>query len=169
MTMHSTAGGHQRIPALTTSPWQVRARALLLTVSVALLGACGGTPPTTAELEQQAFDDLREEVRQTIEDVDREIAAVKVVDELQHEFTSLRKVAEERRRQLRALNADYDATREQFTGLLAKFATQREASHRRFQEVRAELEASVTAEEWADLERTNTRAMASLARLIAAI
>ena len=134
-----------------------------------LLAACGGTPPTTEELEKQAFDDLRDEVRQVIEDTGRETAVVGIVDELQVAFTELREIAETRRERIRALNADYDATREQFLQLTDDFAVERNASHQRFQEVQAALRVSVTAEEWDSLERTNTRAMASLAKLIAAI
>jgi hypothetical protein len=144
-------------------------RTLAVGFFVTLLSACGGAPPTNAELESEAFDDLRSEVRDVIVDDEREAAVVAIVDQLHDEFTSMRKLAEERRSEIRALNSDYDATREQFIELVDKYAAQREVSQARFQEVRAALEASVTAEEWEQLERTNTKAMASLARLISGI
>ena len=36
-----------------------------------LIAGCGGTPPDADEVERQAFDDLREEIRLTIDDADR--------------------------------------------------------------------------------------------------
>ncbi len=148
---------------------QAKTKPLALICVLALMAACGGTPPTNAEVEKQAFDDLREEVRETIADGDREASVIAVVDQLQDEFTSLRRLAEERRAKLRALNANYDATRDQFAALGAEFNAQREVSHKRFQDVQEKLRASVTPEEWAELERTNTKAMSTLAKLIAAI
>lgn len=148
---------------------KAKKRLVALSCVLFLIAACGGTPPTTAELENQAFEDLREEVRQTIEDSNRQAAVVAVIDQLHDEFTSLRRLAEERRARIRELNADYDATREQFAAMVNEFNAQREAKHKRFQNVQDSLRSSVTPEEWADLEKTNTKAMASLARLIAAI
>ena len=142
---------------------------LMLAILALLLCACGGSPTDIRDIEQQAFDDLRDEVRQVIEDDEREAAVLGVVADLEEEFKNLRQLAESRRKELRALNANYDATREEFEELLSRYDAQREQGHNRFIELRESLEVNATAEEWEKLERTNTKAMAQLASAIAAI
>ena len=146
-----------------------RSRRLTAVIGFLLLAACSGGPSEIEDVEQQAFDDLREEVRLAIDDTEREAAVIDIVNQLQTEFGNLRELAESRRKRLRALNADYDATREAFAELLADFEAEREVSHSRFIELRESLETNATPEEWAMLEKTNTKAMAQLAAAIAAI
>lgn len=134
-----------------------------------LIAGCGGTPPDADEVERQAFDDLREEVRLTIDDADREGAVLTIVDQLQVDFVNVRRLAEQRRESLRALNSNYDATREQFEELLDDFSRQREAGHARFREARKAFREATTTEEWARLEKASTKAMATLASRIGSI
>lgn len=134
-----------------------------------LIAGCGGTPPDADEVERQAFDDLREEVRLTIDDADREGAVLTIVDQLQVDFVNVRRLAEQRRESLRAVNSNYDATREQFEELLAEFGQQREEGHARFQESRKAFRGATTPEEWARLEKASTKAMATLASRIGSI
>ena len=134
-----------------------------------LIAGCGGTPPDADEVERQAFDDLREEIRLTIDDADREGAVLTIVDQLQVDFVNVRRLAEQRRESLRALNSNYDATREQFEEMLAEFGQQREEGHARFQESRKAFRDATTPEEWARLEKASTKAMATLASRIGSI
>lgn len=141
----------------------------VLSLALLLIAGCGGTPPDPVELERQAFDDLRDEVRLVVQDSGRETAVLGIVDELQADFIRLRELAEGRRQGLRELNADYDATRAQFETLLSEFSQQREFSHARFQATRAELKESTTPEEWSELEKASTKAMAALATRLGSI
>jgi Glu-tRNA(Gln) amidotransferase subunit E-like FAD-binding protein len=134
-----------------------------------LLGACSNAPPTVEEVEGQAFNDLREEIRLVIDEPDRQATVLGIVDELMVDFVELRRLAEARRMELHELNANYDATREQFTNLLARFAEQRSRSHQQFVETRRSLRSATTPDEWAELQKTNSKSMATLARLIAEI
>ena len=141
----------------------------VLSLIFILVAGCGGTPPDPVDLEQQAFDDLRGEVRLVVEDGGRETAVLAIVDELQADFVRLRELAEGRRQGLRELNADYDATRAQFEVLLAEFSEQRQASHARFKATREALRESTTPEEWSELEKASTKAMTALATRLGSI
>ena len=145
---------------------RVAAFLMLLTY---LITGCGGTPPDAKEIERQAFDDLREEVRLVIDDSAREAAVVAIVDQLEVDFATVRQLAEERRARLRDLNSNYDATREQFEALLAEFRQRREDDHARFRETRHALREATSPEEWDRLKKVSTKAMATLAKQIGSI
>ena len=135
----------------------------------ALLAACGGSPEATADIERQAFDDMRAEVRAIIEDPQREEAVVTLVDRLQGHYENLRATAEARRKALRALNADYDATREQFTEFLDRYNAELAGNHKAFRDSHRALVDATTAEEWSALAKSNTKSMSRLAQSLSTI
>jgi hypothetical protein len=136
---------------------------------VMLIGGCGGNSQTPEDIEKQAFDDMRAEVREIIEDPQREEAVVKLVDRLQEEYSTLRETAETRRKALRALNADYDATREQFVEYLDRYNADLVRSHKAFRDSHRGLVEATTAEEWSELAKSNTKSMGQLAKSLSAI
>jgi hypothetical protein len=136
---------------------------------VLLIGGCGGNPQTPEDIEKQAFDDMRAEVREIIENPQREEAVVKLVDRLQEEYSTLRETAETRRKALRALNADYDATREQFVDYLDRYNADLVRSHKAFRDSHRGLVEATTAEEWSALSKSNTKSMGQLAKSLSAI
>ena len=142
----------------------------ILGLSVVLfIAGCGGSPETVEDIERQAFDDMRAEVREIIEDPAREESVVELVNRLQEEYANLRKSAETRRHALRALNADYDATREQFAEFLDKYNAELESSHRAYRESHRTLVEATTAEEWDALAKSNTKSMGKLAQSLSSI
>ncbi len=138
-------------------------------IVVATLAACSGSPTADEDIEKQAFDDLREEVRTVVEDPEREAVVVALVDSMEEQFAVLRDSAATRRQVLQDLNADYDATREQFVEFLGIHNAELRRGQQAFLESHRELVEATTAEEWAALEKTDTKSMKRLADAMAAI
>ena len=87
---------------------------ILATMLTFALAACGGKETLSVQnVEQQAFDDIRAEIRAVIGAPDREANAISLVDQLQQEYVVFRSLVEDRRFESRALNENYDTTREQ--------------------------------------------------------
>ena len=138
-------------------------------VAAALSIACSGSPESPEDIEKRAFDDMRAEVRAVIEDPQREEQVVTLVDKMQQEYVELKQTAEARRQALRTLNADYDATREQFDEFLDRYNAELESSHRSYRESHRALVAATKAEEWAALAKSNTKSMGQLAKSLSSI
>ena len=134
-----------------------------------LIWGCGGNAEAPPDVEKQAFDDMRAEVRAIIEDPQREDLVVALVDRMQSEYQNLRDTAEARRKALRELNADYDATREQFAEYLDKYNAELVTRHKAFRESHRALIESTTAEEWSALAKSNTKSMGKLAESFSSI
>ena len=137
--------------------------------TMAFILGCSGSPETAEDIEKQAFDDMRAEVREIIDDPRREESVVALVDRLQEEYSTLRETAATRRKALRTLNADYDATREQFVEFLDKYNAELERSHKAFRDSYRELVEATTADEWSELAKSNTKSMGQLAKSMSAI
>lgn len=141
--------------------------ALLLALS---LSACGGKESVSpADVESEAFDDLRTEVREAITAPEHQAEVLAIVDGLQADFKDLSAAIQVRRSKMRGLNADYDATREQFSDYLQRYDGEIKTSHERFRTRRRALIASTTPEEWSDIGKTTTKSMKTLAQLLQTI
>jgi hypothetical protein len=81
---------------------------------ILILSGCANNKSTPAEVEQQAFDDLRAEIRNVVDDQQRATAAVEIVDELEIDLADLRERIATRKRRVRELNSDYDTPRDEF-------------------------------------------------------
>lgn len=138
-------------------------------ITLGMLFACGGSPTSGGDVEKQAFDDMRAEVRRVIDDPEREASVVALVENLEEQYTVLRDTAATRRKALRELNADYDATRGQFAEFLDTHNAQLERSHKAFLESHRALIDATTAEEWSTLAKSNMKSMTELARRFASI
>ena len=62
-------------------------------------------------MEAQAFEDLRNEIREAIDDPARVVKAIALVDYLADDLESLRETITTRNQRVRQLNADYETTR----------------------------------------------------------
>ena len=138
-------------------------------LTIWIIGGCGGSPETVEDLEKQAFDDMRTEVREIIEDPRREEAVVTLVNRMEAEYANLRGKAEARRKALRDLNADYDATREQFVEYLDRYNAELEQSHKAFRVSHRDFVEATTDEEWSALAKSNTKSMGQLAKSLSSI
>ena len=136
---------------------------LALVLAAAWLVGCGGEPVAREDQQAAAFADLRAAIEETITDEQRRTEVLTIVDSLENDIDELTALLVRRRTELRELNANYDATREDFD----RFTSEMEARIRRNRQqalrTHNEIVSAVTAEEWATLEKAQTRAMGSIA------
>ena len=142
-------------------------RTLIMTVSLALvslnIGCSSGEPKSRVDEQAAAFTDLRSAVRQTVTDDGRQSEVLGIVDALEKDVDDLRAVLVRRRTELRELNADYDATREEFLEFANQMESRIQNSRRQALQQHLRLAAAMTADEWAAIEKAQTRAMRSIA------
>jgi DNA repair exonuclease SbcCD ATPase subunit len=123
------------------------------------LSGCASNNATPAEIEQQAFDDLRTELREVIGDPSRAAAAVAVVDELEADLADLRQRIETRKQRVRALNADYYTPRAEFEAYLNQVAQEIRQNRNQVSDTYERFLAAVNADERAAIRRAQTQAM----------
>ena len=144
---------------------------LLMIVALACaMSACAGRKDVAPiDVERQAFDDLRTEIREIIDDPAREAQAISLTDELIADFYRLREKVSERRRRLRDLNRNYDATREEFEAFFDEVEADIQANRKQVIETERALLAAMTPEERALLGKAQTKAMKVAIRTIQSI
>ena len=139
---------------------------LILIAVVALsIAACATTDKeaqTPEDIEQEAFNDMRTKVRETIDDSTRQTTVISHVDQLQIEFNSMRKSLVEGKSSVRALFADYDASRESFEELIALNDTTIRTQRKQIGESHRVLVESMTIDEWSALNKSGSKAMSTL-------
>jgi len=143
---------------------------LLVIVMVLSVTACAGNDKASAiDIEQEAFDDLRGEIREVIDDPLREMEALSLTDELIEALDQLRARVTERRRRLTALNANYDTTRENFEAFFDEVETDIQLHRVDAIESERALLHVLTDEERRKLEKVQTKAMRAATRSIQSI
>ena len=127
------------------------------------LAACGGKEPVSSrDIEQSAFGDLKAEIREVIEEADREADILALVEQLEHEFTAFRQLVAVRRAESRALNANYDASREEFDTFLNTNREHMRAARERVSYAYMVLITATTPDEWESIIKTNSKAIGKL-------
>jgi len=144
---------------------------LLIIIALACaMSACAGKKDVAPiDVERQAFDDLRAEIREVIDDPEREAQAISLTDELIADFDKLREKVSERRSRLRELNLNYDTTREEFEAFFDEVEADIQANRKRVIETERALLAAITPEERALLNKAQTSAMKAATRTIQSI
>ena len=155
-------------PAL--SAWNRPGGALPALLLVLSLAACGGKDVLSAQDQQsQAFADLREAVTEAIPDEQRQAVVLQHVDQLQQDFGTLIDAVSVRRTELRHLNADYDATREQFREFIDRYDARIAAARVTVTARHVALVNATTPDEWESLRKADTKAMKKLVGTIQGI
>jgi TolA-binding protein len=135
-----------------------------------LLSACAGKDDIApADVEKQAFEDLRAAIRDAVVDAEREAEAVRLVDQLERDLADLRTRISERRKTVNALNADYDTPREDFEKYLVDVAKQIRLNCQVVSETQKALGKAITDEEGAAIARAHTNAMQAAVAAIQSI
>ena len=143
---------------------------LLLIALASVVTACAGKGDVSAiEVEQQAFDDLRAQIREVIDDPWREMEVLSLTDELIAALDQLRDQVSERRRHVVALNKNYDTTREEFEAFFEEIEADIQAKRMELIETQRALLALLTPEERASLEKVGTKAMRAAVKTIQSI
>jgi hypothetical protein len=133
---------------------------------ILILSGCANNKSTPAEVEQQAFDDLRAEIRNVVDDQQRATAAVEIVDELEIDLADLRERIATRKRRVRELNADYDTSREEFEVYLSQVAGEVRDHRNQMSDTYQHFLDLITEDERLAIGKAKTRAMNSAVRSI---
>jgi len=94
------------------------------------------------------LDDLREQVRSTVRDIDRADAMLVSLDQLDQLLIESAKLVAEVARQERVLFANYDSTPQDFQAILSDASRERQKLQKAMLEVHLEFKAKATPEEW---------------------
>jgi chromosome condensin MukBEF ATPase and DNA-binding subunit MukB len=117
---------------------------------------------TPEEKEQKAFEEYRETIKEVVPESDRQVEILSLAQKYQADFNKLRATVEAQRNGLRNLNADYDATREQFQAFIDKYDTEIGAARKEATGSRMAFVRATTAEEWAVLKKADAKALKNM-------
>jgi thiamine biosynthesis lipoprotein ApbE len=132
----------------------------LLAAAAVVFAGCGGKDAVApADVEKQAFEDLRSEIRDVVADSSREAEAIRLVDVLQKDMERLRNSIAARSSRLRELNADYDTTRADFDDFLASIESEVRENRQHVTEAHQALLAATTSEERSRIDKFRTKAI----------
>ena len=142
-----------------------RGPVLLSVILLFVLGGCAGKDDVApVDVEKQAFEDLRTEIREVIDNPAREAKAIAQVDALVKELDELRERVADRKKRIRQLNAGYDTSRTEFETFFEKVNMEIRSNRQRVGDSHRALRASTTAEEWSQISKARTKAINSLIR-----
>ena len=142
---------------------------LVAAIAFSFAGCAGKVAVSPVDVEYQAFEDLRGEIREAIDDSARETEAIALVDALSDELNALRKTISERKRRSRQLNANYDTSRADFEALVEQVSQEEKSNHQQIVEQHRALLAILTPDEWAEISKFHTKAMKATIKSIQAI
>jgi DNA repair exonuclease SbcCD ATPase subunit len=131
----------------------------IFSIGMAVAGCAGNSDVDLADAEKQAFEDLRSEIRNVIDDVERETKAIEIVDKIAVQFESLRANREERRAQFKKLNTSYDTTRAEFDEFTEESNANIHRNHNQLLEYRQALMSVTTPDEWDPILDVRTKAV----------
>jgi hypothetical protein len=142
---------------------------LFAALGFAIAGCASKDDVSLADVEKQAFADLRGEIREVIVDPSRESEAIAIVDWLVADFDNLREKISIRRKRVRALNADYDTTRADFETFFDQIDKEIRLHKRQVSEMQRALFAVTTSDERSTISKAHTKAMDAAIKAIQAI
>ena len=142
---------------------------VFVAIACAFAGCASKDDVSPMEVEKQAFEDLRSEIRAVIDDPANEREAITLVDELSEDLNTLRERISERRQRVRELNADYDISRADFEAYFDQVDGQIQANKRQVSEKQRALFAILTPDERSAISKAHTKARDAAIRNIQAI
>jgi hypothetical protein len=138
-------------------------------IAIIALFTVGCAKMSPIDKEVGTFDKLRTNVQEVVADPERAEQSLALVDELQREFDDIKELRLERKKRIKALNADYDASRAEFDTLLDGIAQDRLANQERVSQTYRQLLEVITTEEWAKLAKSRNKAMQAAIKALQAI
>lgn len=132
---------------------------LIFSTFLAGAGCAGKEKPSAADLQAQAFEDLRSEIRAVVSDAGRVEQAIAITEELESSFDRLRIHLAERSAKIQELNADYDAPKEDYINLYRRIQKDVERNQSKISNLHRELVEVTTAEEWVGLKKLRNATM----------
>ena len=148
---------------------RLKSAMLFAAIAYAFAGCASKDDVSPADVEKQAFEDLRSEIRAVIDDPAREGEAIVLVNELSEDLNALRETIAKRRQRVRELNADYDTTRADFETFFDRVDRQIRWNKRQVSEKHLEYLAIMTPAERSAIAKTHSKARDAAIRNIQAI
>jgi len=143
---------------------------MLIAVIALSFAACAGKEKISpADVAGQAIEDLRTEIRQAIDDPVRQDEVIELVDALADEVSTLRKNVSERKQRVRQLNANYDTPRADFKTFVEQVRQEIQAQQQQVAKQHRALLDITTADEWAAISKSHTKAMKAAIKSMQAI
>ena len=142
---------------------------VLCFVIASLVYACAKDNVAPVDVEKQAFEDLRVDIREAITDPVREAAAIKLVGVLEQNLADLRASITARKARAHELNANYDTPRAEFESFLAKVETEVRENKQRVSETHRALLSNINSEERSSIAKAHTKAMNAAIQTIQSI
>jgi hypothetical protein len=147
-----------------------RAAYAVLCIAIAsLVVACAKDDVAPVDVEKQAFEDLRTEIREAVSDAAREDEAIRLVGVLEDDLAALRTNVAARKITVRELNANYDTPRAEFDAALAEIEAEVRDHKIRVSETHREVLTKLTAEERSAIAKAHTKAMNAAIQTIQSI
>ncbi len=141
--------------------------AMLFAAIACAIAGCGGKDAVApSEVKKQAFEDLRSEIREVMDDPAREAEAIALVNWLVDDLDSLREKISARRKRVRQLNADYDTSRDDFQAFFDQVDKEIQSNKRQVSVRQRELFAITTPDERSAISKAHTKAMDAAIRNI---
>ncbi len=139
--------------------------------AVLLFGAagCAGGKDSLAEEEKQAFADVRAEIQSVVADPERAAKAIALISDVEQSFFNVRRSMNARRERFRELNADYDAARADIQAELARILSDIKANQQVVTDVHRQLVDIMTAEEWAAVQKAESKALSAAIKSLQSI
>jgi hypothetical protein len=118
------------------------------------IGGCSHKPkPSAMESARGAFDDLRAAVQREIKDPDKAAQGTDLVDQLERLVIEANKDRKAHDEKIRSLNANYDATEEEFQTAFSGFNARQKDRQDRVLEINQRAKELTTEEEWKALAK----------------
>lgn len=147
----------------------LRLKSILILAAIALvLGGCGNNV-SPAETQAQAFEDLRDEIRNAVDDSTREREAIELVDTLAANLEQLQENLGYRTKRTRELNSDYDTSRAAFETFFDEVNGQIQANRKQVAKTQRTLFAVLTPDERSSISKTHSKAMKAAIKTIQAV
>jgi septal ring factor EnvC (AmiA/AmiB activator) len=139
--------------ALLAGRMMVIAMVLLLSISP------GCKHETPAQQAQADLSNYQKRVREVVKDPAKADQLIALTNRLQDHVRQARAALVEYRAELARLNANYDATRADFGALFRKADADREALMNNVIDIRVQMGALTTDQEWAELRKAGAKAL----------
>ncbi len=144
--------------------------AVLFAAIACAFAGCGGKEVVAPiDVEREAFENLRTEIRKVIDDPARESEAIVIVNWLVDDLDTLREKISARRERVWQLNADYDTSRADFQAFFDQVDKEIQSHKRQVSERQRELFAVTTPDERSAISKVHTKAMDAATRNIQTI
>ncbi len=126
-----------------------------LVLFLLIVGCSQKSKPSALESSEGAFDELRAAVRSEIKDPDKAAQGINLVDQLERLVIQANNDRKAHDDKIRSLNANYDATEEEFQAAFREFNGRQKNRWDRVLEINQRAKNLTTEEEWNALARVH--------------